>query len=1153
MYTTYTVFNSRTTIGSGLVMEIEDDVHGTIRVSEDIKQIIEHRFFQRLKMIRQLGFTEPGYRKHDEEIKHNRYKHSIGTYYSALKAVEAIESNTEWIKRNEDRKIPRLYRDAVLLAALLHDIGHGPFSHTWESVDPEYDHEAMSGKLIDKIFAECPQIFGHLRENTNRGIDLIKALITGQHKDFKHSLPNKYRFIFEIVSNKLCQIDVDKWDYLKRDGRLFGKESLIDFDEIFLNARASEDGAHVEYSRCDVYKIIQLFTTRWIFHKEYYLQNRATVCDVLLAKIIKPKYTTSKLKQFYQLENFANFTDETILRAIKDDSLTKFLNVPIESYKKNSIEEFDSKFTSLSDSWGGEGDLEVKPVFKYFPYKEACFYPDHKITEEDKTYPLKKQLKFCCSDREVFDNVQYVTIVHEISDKVHGKILIPEDISTIIRNSFFERLKSIRQLGFVKLHSNMDDGIIECSRYEHCIGTYHLALKAIEAIEKNTEWIRKNEEEEGKIPSLYRNAILLAALLHDIGHAAFSHSWEDVDSDYDHEIMSWKLIDKIFTENVGIFLPLQEFLTDFEEVFLNARVSEDGAHIEYLCSDGYKIIQLFIARWIFYRDYYCQTRNIICNAILRKIIKRNYTSNELKNFYQIENFLNFTDEKILTAIKDDTLTKFLKKSIACKEIPSKEFQNFCEHLHSTYSDSESFHIQPVSKYFPKNKVQLYPDRADFDTIPDLTIVIRRTINFLCSERDNAMDILDKIYGVINLSMDVQAIVESPLFKRLKSIRQLGFMKLGYNTNDRIIEHNRYNHSIGTYHNALLTLEAIEKNTEWIRTVEPEGKIPSVYRDAVLLAALLHDIGHGPFSHTWEIVDPEYDHEAMSGKLIDEIFAECPQIFGHLRENTNRGIDLIKALITGQHKDFKHSLPNKYRFIFEIVSNKLCQIDVDKWDYLKRDGRLFGKESLIDFDEIFLNARASEDGAHVEYSCCDVYKIIQLFTARWTFYRDYYSQTYNIMCNAILRKIIGRRFATIDLKKFYEINNFLNFIDAELIETIKGDNLTRFLDESTTFKEVSSKEFQAICSCLVGSYIDRQFIYIENILKYFPKNEVRLYPNRGMIDVIVDETYSIRKQIDFVCSESYDIGYIGIRHCHHKEGKGTVPVTFKLMLYIIKRK
>uniref|UniRef100_A0A1A9ZA31 Uncharacterized protein n=1 Tax=Glossina pallidipes TaxID=7398 RepID=A0A1A9ZA31_GLOPL len=206
-------------------MKIDDKVHGKIVMPKDIGSLIENRFFGRLKGIRQLGLTEP-----------------------AVKTTQVIERNRNWIKDNQiDGKISPLYRNAVLLAALVYDIVHEPFSHTWEVVHPYFDYEAISEKLIDKIFVECPQIFVHLRENNNRGIDLIKSLITGRRKDFKRSLPNEYRFIFEIVSNKFCQIDVDKWDYLKGDGHVFGKASLIDFDQVLLNSRAGEDGPHVEY------------------------------------------------------------------------------------------------------------------------------------------------------------------------------------------------------------------------------------------------------------------------------------------------------------------------------------------------------------------------------------------------------------------------------------------------------------------------------------------------------------------------------------------------------------------------------------------------------------------------------------------------------------------------------------------------------------------------------------------------------------------------------------------------------------------------------------------------------------------------------------------------------------------------------------------
>uniref|UniRef100_A0A1A9ZA30 HD domain-containing protein n=1 Tax=Glossina pallidipes TaxID=7398 RepID=A0A1A9ZA30_GLOPL len=390
------------------------------------------------------------------------------------------------------------------------------------------------------------------------------------------------------------------------------------------------------------------------------------------------------------------------------------------------------------------------------------------------------------------------------------------------------------------------------------------------------------------------------------------------------------------------------------------------------------------------------------------------------------------------------------------------------------------------------------------------------------------EISDAVHGKIIIPEEISIIIRNPLFERLRAIRQLGFLKLRNKMDDRVIGYSRYEHSIGTYYLALKAVEASERNTEWIKSNQVGGTIPALYRDAVLLAALLHDIGHAAFSHSWEDVDPNYDHEMMSWKLIDKIFTENCEIFPHLRDNSNYGIDLIKALITGHRKHFSHSLPTQYRFIFEIVSNKHCQIDVDKWDYLKRDGRVFGEESLTDFGDVFLNARVTEDGAHIEYLYSDRYKIIQLFTTRWIFYRDYYCQTHNITSNAIFRKIIRRNFALSELEKCYQADNFLNFTDENILSAVKNDCLTKFLNESVAYKEIPSKEFKPICEHLRNSYVDSETFHIQPVSKYFPKNQVCLYPHRGDIDTISDETIFIKKTINFFCSESDNVIYFNIK-------------------------
>ena len=108
-------------------MEIRDPVHGSIKIQKEEVQILEHPFFQRLRNIKQLGFSEyvfPG-------ATHTRYLHSIGVMYVVSKVFDTVFKevtyNKDWLR----------LRETVRLACLLHDIGHAPLSHTTEFVMPQ--------------------------------------------------------------------------------------------------------------------------------------------------------------------------------------------------------------------------------------------------------------------------------------------------------------------------------------------------------------------------------------------------------------------------------------------------------------------------------------------------------------------------------------------------------------------------------------------------------------------------------------------------------------------------------------------------------------------------------------------------------------------------------------------------------------------------------------------------------------------------------------------------------------------------------------------------------------------------------------------------------------------------------------------------------
>ncbi|XP_055843999.1 deoxynucleoside triphosphate triphosphohydrolase SAMHD1 homolog [Episyrphus balteatus] len=256
-------------------MELTDVVHGTIIIPKHILNIIQTPHFQRLKKIKQLGVTY----KTLPQANSNRHDHCIGTYYLADKTLDALEKNTK------DLKIPDFYRKVVTIAALLHDIGHGPFSHTWEFICcGQYHHEVNASTCIDEIFKVCL-----LDWDVDRpyAIELIKAFIVGDRNCLRDE---NYLFLFDIVNNKICEVDVDKWDYLQRDYLLKNDiktpEVNLDVEDVFLKARASNDRARIEYRYCDYRKIYNIFEARSLFHIHIYQRPINTCMENILKYVI---------------------------------------------------------------------------------------------------------------------------------------------------------------------------------------------------------------------------------------------------------------------------------------------------------------------------------------------------------------------------------------------------------------------------------------------------------------------------------------------------------------------------------------------------------------------------------------------------------------------------------------------------------------------------------------------------------------------------------------------------------------------------------------------------------------------------------------------------------------------------------------------------
>jgi len=261
-----------------------DPIYGFITIPYDIIfDLIEHPYFQRLRRINQLGLTSLVY----PGALHTRFHHAMGTMYLMTKAIEVIRSKGHEITDDEAQ--------GVCIAILLHDIGHGPFSHALEhSIVNGISHEELSTLFMDKL-------------NTKFKGKLDLAL-----KIFRNDYPKK--FLHQLVSS---QLDMDRLDYLKRDSFYSGvSEGVISTDRIITMLTVSNDELAIEEK--GIYSIEKFIIARRLMYWQVYLHKTVLAAENLLVKILKRAkelatkdedlFCTPALKEFlyneYSLEDF---------------------------------------------------------------------------------------------------------------------------------------------------------------------------------------------------------------------------------------------------------------------------------------------------------------------------------------------------------------------------------------------------------------------------------------------------------------------------------------------------------------------------------------------------------------------------------------------------------------------------------------------------------------------------------------------------------------------------------------------------------------------------------------------------------------------------------------------------------------------------------
>ncbi|MEN8224899.1 MAG: HD domain-containing protein [Bacteroidota bacterium] len=230
-----------------------DPVYGFIPVGDPILfDIIEHPWFQRLRRIKQLGMTDMVY----PGALHTRFHHSVGAMHLMTHAINALRLKGADI--NEQEAL-----DAAV-AILLHDIGHGPFSHALEnSIIHGIDHELISKLYMDKL----NQIFG--------------GALKGAIRIFENSCER--RFLHQLVSS---QLDMDRLDYLKRDSFYTGvSEGVVNAERIIKMLFVEDDRIVVEEK--GIYSIEKFILARRLMYWQVYLHKTVLSAENMLMNILR--------------------------------------------------------------------------------------------------------------------------------------------------------------------------------------------------------------------------------------------------------------------------------------------------------------------------------------------------------------------------------------------------------------------------------------------------------------------------------------------------------------------------------------------------------------------------------------------------------------------------------------------------------------------------------------------------------------------------------------------------------------------------------------------------------------------------------------------------------------------------------------------------
>ena len=419
--------------------QIHDNIHGYIKLSNIATTIIDTVEFQRLRYLHQLGtcfYVFPS-------AIHTRFEHSIGVYHLTGLMLENIKKNSNINDLNKymenikelhnyytnklelDLKLDEYLDDYVCelvkIAGLCHDLGHGPFSHIFDDVfipnikkihkyNNELDHhelvnnELVNNELDHHEYRSC-KILRHIIQKN----ELLKQIITDDDLQFIENLINPSEsaehkgFIYQIVSNNLNNMDVDKYDYLERDTKNLSLNFGFDSSRLINNVNVIDN--IICLPKQMYYDVASIFTTRYRLHKQIYTHKMVLATQYMIQEIMLLLDPIIDIyKSLQNIDSFCNLTDDYII------SMVKILHSRKNQYTLEQQESIELAYNIWQNICNRKLYRFVKTIVSYKPIDDDIDITMSTFTDDVKQNIIiyKSKIGFVSDKKQnPFDNLYF--------------------------------------------------------------------------------------------------------------------------------------------------------------------------------------------------------------------------------------------------------------------------------------------------------------------------------------------------------------------------------------------------------------------------------------------------------------------------------------------------------------------------------------------------------------------------------------------------------------------------------------------------------------------------------------------------------------------------------------------------------------------------